>query len=119
MNIKNRLLLTACLSLSLLFAGNVEACTGITLVAKDSSRVVARTIEWGGSDLNSRYVIVPRGFEQQSYTPQGVNGMKFKARYGYVGLAVEQKRICCRRTERSGTVCRTVLFSRLRSLRIV
>ena len=91
MNIKNRLLLTACLSLSLLFAGNAEACTGITLVAKDSSRVVARTIEWGGSDLNSRYVIVPRGFEQQSYTPQGVNGMKFKARYGYVGLAVEQK----------------------------
>lgn len=91
MNIKNRLLLTVCLSLGLLFAGNAEACTGITLVAKDSSRVVARTIEWGGSDLNSRYVIVPRGFEQQSYTPQGVNGMKFKARYGYVGLAVEQK----------------------------
>ena len=91
MNIRNRLLLTACLSLSLLFAGNAEACTGITLVAKDSSRVVVRTIEWGGSDLNSRYVIVPRGFEQQSYTPQGVNGMKFKARYGYVGLAVEQK----------------------------
>ena len=87
MNIKNRLLLTACLSLGLLFAGNAEACTGITLVAKDSSRVVARTIEWGGSDLNSRYVIIPRGFEQQSYTPQGVNGMKFKARYGYVGLA--------------------------------
>ena len=75
MNIKNRLLLTACLSLGLLFAGNAEACTGITLVAKDSSRVVARTIEWGGSDLNSRYVIVPRGFEQQSYTPQGVNEM--------------------------------------------
>ena len=53
---------------------------------------MARTIEWGGSDLNSQYVIVPRGYEQQSYLPDGQqNGMKFTARYGYVGLAVEQK----------------------------
>ena len=42
-----------------------EACTGITLKSRDGSTVVARTIEWGGSDLNSRYVIVPRGYVQQ------------------------------------------------------
>ena len=29
-----------------------EACTGITLTAKDNAHVVARTIEWGGSELN-------------------------------------------------------------------
>ena len=68
-----------------------EACTGITLTAQDSTTIVARTIEWGGSDLNSQYVVVPRGYTAQSYTPEGVNGMKFTSRYGYVGLAVEQK----------------------------
>lgn len=91
MNKKNKWLVTVYLLSALFFGGKAKACTGITLTAKDSSYVVARTIEWGGSDLNSRYVIVPRGYEQQSYTPQGVDGMKFTARYGYVGLAVEQK----------------------------
>lgn len=78
--------------LTFLSWGDASACTGISLAAADSSRVVARTIEWGGSDLNSRYVIVPRGYVQQSYVPGGVtDGKKFTARYGYVGLAVEQK----------------------------
>ena len=68
-----------------------HACTGITLASQDSTTIVARTIEWGGSDLNSQYVIVPRGYTQQSYIPGGGKGMAFTARYGYVGLAVEQK----------------------------
>ena len=68
-----------------------SACTGITLRSSDGTSVYARTIEWGGSDLNSQYVVVPRGYLQQSYTPEGINGMKFKAVYGYVGFAVEQK----------------------------
>ena len=54
--------------------------------------ILARTIEWGGSDLNSQYVVVPRGYEQYSYIPRGErSGMKFTARYGYIGLSVEQK----------------------------
>lgn len=68
-----------------------DACTGITLKSKEGTTIVARTIEWGGSDLKSQYIIVPRGYTAQSYTPEGVNGMKFTSRYGYVGLAVEQK----------------------------
>lgn len=68
-----------------------NACTGITLKTAADLPILARTIEWGGSDLNSQYVIVPRGYSQQSYVPGGVDGMTFKARYGYVGLAVEQK----------------------------
>ena len=77
------------LVLALLSAASLRkstACTGISLTSRDSSHVVARTIEWGGSNLNSLYVVVPRGYEQQSYTPQGVDGMKFTADYGYVGL---------------------------------
>ena len=76
----------------LAIAGKADACTGITLKSQDGSTVVARTIEWGGSDLNSRYAIVPRGYTQQSYIPGGVKGgMKFTAKYGYVGLSVEQE----------------------------
>ena len=83
--------------LSLTLAGmlaaslSANACTGITLNSKDSTTIVARTIEWGGSDLNSQYVIVPRGYTMRSYTPDGSEGMQFTSRYGYVGLAVEQK----------------------------
>lgn len=68
-----------------------DACTGITLTAKDSTKILARTIEWGGSDLNSQYVTVPQGYTAQSYIPGGIDGMKFTSKYGYVGLAVEQK----------------------------
>ena len=68
-----------------------HACTGITLASQDGTTIVARTIEWGGSDLNSQYVIVPRGYTQQAYIPGGGKGMAFTARYGYVGFAVEQK----------------------------
>ncbi|MBB4034689.1 choloylglycine hydrolase [Dysgonomonas hofstadii] len=68
-----------------------ESCTGITLNSKEGTTIVARTIEWGGSNLNSQYVVVPRGYTNQSYIPGGIGGMNFTARYGYVGLAVEQK----------------------------
>lgn len=30
-----------------------DACTGITLKTADGTSIPARTIEWGGSDLNS------------------------------------------------------------------
>lgn len=86
-------LLAASAAAALLFAtGDASACTGITLKSKDGSTVLARTIEWGGSDLNSRYVIVPRGYTQSSYIPGGTKGgMAFTSRYGFVGLAVEQE----------------------------
>ena len=51
----------------------------------------ARTIEWGDSYLPSEYVIVPRGQDLVSYTPTGVNGLRFRAKYGLVGLAIIQK----------------------------
>ena len=72
-------------------AAPLEACTGITLMSGDGTMVLARTIEWGGSDLNSQYVVVPRGYTEQSLVPGGADGMTFTARYGYVGFAVEQK----------------------------
>ena len=67
-----------------------DACTGIALTAKDGSRVVARTTEWGGSVLNSSYVVVPRGHRHVSFTPDGADGLTFTARYGYVGICTDQ-----------------------------
>lgn len=62
-----------CLATAIAVTGTntANACTGITLTAKDSTKILARTIEWGGSDLNSQYVIVPRGYTAQSYIPGG------------------------------------------------
>jgi len=70
--------------------GEALACTGITLKTQGGDVILARTIEWAGSNLNSRYVIVPRGYRQKSYVPGGKkDGLDFTARYGYVGMAVE------------------------------
>ena len=60
-----------------------RACTGITLHSADGATITARTIEWAGNDLESRYSVVPRGYTQQSYVPGGLKeGMTFKAKYG-------------------------------------
>lgn len=75
----------------LLSATDADACTGITLRTNSGQPVAARTIEWAGNDIGSRYVIVPRGLTQNSYLPNGKKeGLAFTAKYGYVGLAVEQ-----------------------------
>ncbi len=80
------------LALAALFAASeVLACTGISLTAADGSYVQSRTIEWGDSALESLYVIIPRGQQLQSLTPDGGTGLAFRARYGVVGLAVVQQ----------------------------
>ena len=84
-----KLFIVACLLLAWQF--KADACTGISMFSADGSYFQARTIEWAGSNLNSVYVVVPRNFTQTSFTPKGKNGMTFKAKYGYVGLAVEEK----------------------------
>lgn len=84
-------ILSMIIAIAALLPGKTDACTGITLTTKDNAKIMARTIEWGGSDLNSQYIIVPRGYTSQSYIPGGTDGMKFTSKYGYVGLAVEQK----------------------------
>ena len=65
-----------------------SACTGISLTAKDGSKIIARTMEWGGFRMESHLVLVPRGHSQQVITPTGKDGMILKAKYGYTGIAV-------------------------------
>lgn len=47
-------------------SNSTHACTGITLKSKDGAVVFGRTLEWGSFDLNSRLVVVPRGYEYKS-----------------------------------------------------
>ena len=66
------------------------ACTGIKLRADDGSIISARTIDWSGAEMNNIYVIVPRGHEMRSLLPNGTaGGMKFTAKYGFVGLGMQ------------------------------
>ena len=60
-----------------LYADDADACTGISLVAKDGSKVVARTVEWAATPMQCGYVVSPRGHMHQSYTPTGENGIKY------------------------------------------
>lgn len=89
MNVKLFTILMA--SLGIASQVPVNACTGITLKSKDGTTIVARTIEWAESVMNNMYVVVPRNQELQSLTPSGMDGVKFKTKYGFVGLSVEQK----------------------------
>lgn len=89
MNAKLSAILLA--SLGMVSQVPTNACTGITLKSKDGATIAARTIEWAESVMNNMYVVVPCNQELQSLTPSGIDGVKFKTKHGFVGLAVEQK----------------------------
>lgn len=88
------------------------ACTGISLTAADGSYVQARTIEWAKGALKSEYVIIPRNQVLQSYTPSGDNGLRFTARYGVVGLAVETKEFIAEGINEAGLSAGLFFFPR-------
>lgn len=67
------------------FVTPATACTGITLTSSNSGFVTARTIEWGGSKLNSELVSVGRSAVPNSPTVAHVATNT----YGYVGIAIE------------------------------
>lgn len=86
---KKVLILIAVAILGGLTSAETKACTGISLRAQDGSQVVARTVEWAATPMQCGYVVAPRGHEQQSYTPTGANGLKYRSKYGYVGIYTE------------------------------
>lgn len=66
---------------------NGDACTGISLQAKDGTVVVARTVEWALSDAtHDRVVVFPRGKRFIGLTPDGENGKKWVGKNGFVSL---------------------------------
>lgn len=63
-------------------------CTAITVIAKDNSAILARTLEWGAFFLDSDVMVVPRNQTFQSTTPDGKPGLQWTGKYGLVGVNV-------------------------------
>src|SRR5204862_7390823 len=68
-----------------LLALTVQACTGIRLIAEDGTVIHARTMEFA-IDIHSDVMMVPRGYARTGTTPDGKEGLKWKAKYASVGL---------------------------------
>lgn len=88
------------------------ACTGISLTAADGSYIQARTIEWAYGPLKSEYVVIPRGEQLRSYTPTGMDGMSYKARYGVLGLAVVEREFIAEGINEAGLSAGLFFFPR-------
>ena len=54
MKLTRKLITFAVILSATVLSDRAIACTGISLVSRDSSIVLARTCEWGGSYLDSR-----------------------------------------------------------------
>lgn len=86
-----RFFILACMIIGATCSYHASACTGITLTTTHHQPVTARTIEWSATPLHAFYVAVPRGYRQRSFLPDSTHrGKRFTAKYGYVGIAVEQ-----------------------------
>src|SRR5438477_11711289 len=70
---------------SSLLAPTVQACTGIRLIADDGTIVHARTMEFA-IDIHSDVMMIPRGYARIGSTPDGKEGLKWRAKYASVGL---------------------------------
>ena len=78
---KNRIrkaLITAATICSL-FGPTVQACTGLRLSAEDGTVIHARTMEFA-IDIHSDVMMVPRGYARTGTTPDGKEGLKWKAK---------------------------------------
>src|SRR5437667_12764 len=80
-----RRVLIAAAAIWSLLAPTVQACTGIRLIAEDGTVIHARTMEFA-IDIHSDVMMVPRGFARTGTTPDGKEGLKWKAKYASVGL---------------------------------
>jgi choloylglycine hydrolase len=68
-------------------APSAPACTGITIKSRDGTVIRARTLEFG-EKLHSNLVIVPRGYAFTAGDGGDIRGMKWTAKYGFVGTNV-------------------------------
>ena len=64
------------------------ACTAFQLTSKDGAQIYFRSMEFG-FPFNSQALVVPRGSEYTGTAPDGKPGLKWKTKYGIVGLNVD------------------------------
>ena len=80
--IRNTLIVAA--AICSLLGNEAHACTGIRLIAEDGTVVHARTMEFA-IDIHSDVIMVPRGYARVGTTPDGKEGLKWKAKYASIG----------------------------------
>ncbi|MEI8365110.1 MAG: choloylglycine hydrolase family protein [Parachlamydiaceae bacterium] len=80
--LKSTLMIAATAVLGIITA-NVDACTGIKLVAKDGSFVHGRTLEFG-IQVEATVAVIPRNYDFIGTTPNG-KGLAYKSKYAAVG----------------------------------
>ncbi len=61
-------------------------CTSFIVKAQDGSPLYGRTMEWGGFDLNSELVLVPRGTSFTSALSAEKSGLAWKNRFGFIAI---------------------------------
>lgn len=69
-----------------LFPPEADSCTAFRLQAGDGSILVGRSMEFA-VDMKYDAIVVPRGKTYVSPAPDGKEGLAWKTRYGYVGIA--------------------------------
>lgn len=77
-----------------LFIATIHACTGVRLVGEDGTAVFGRTQEWGKFDLNAKVAVIARGTSFQGKTPEGNNGLRWDAEYGFAGTLLMDRVFC-------------------------
>lgn len=71
--------------LALLFVQRADACTSFSVATKDGAILIGRSMEFELL-LESKVMIVPRGFKFTSPAPDGKEGLSWQAKYGFVGM---------------------------------
>ncbi len=87
---KKLILYVVCATAALLLVNPAStlACTGISLTSQDGGVIVARTVEWAlGDAKHNQMVIFPRGKVFRAQTPDGLNGMTWKGKFGLVSVS--------------------------------
>ena len=77
--------------LLLFLFSEINACTGIKLIAEDGSLVHGRTLEFG-IDLDLYAAMIPRGYSFRATTPLGV-GLRYKSKYSAIGSAFFEEQL--------------------------
>lgn len=65
-----------------------SACTAFQLKSNDGAQIYFRSMEFG-FPFNSQALIIPRGSDYTGTAPGGKPGLKWKTKYGVVGLNVD------------------------------
>ena len=114
---KTLIALTFAGALAGLGAWRADACTSMIFKAEDGTRIYARTMEWGASDLKSEMMLVPRSMSFSSALGDGKTGARWTNQYGFVGVNAAGLAYATDGMNEAGLDRRRALLSRLRQIR--